>query len=102
MAKKQNLSENIKNFLDDMGWPETLSTNEIYTTEDDDSEPGKGNLMIQFSNDGDAWVNIFTDPPYKSIRKRTFIGGGKDEYTRKALLILAEAIRIDNERNIEK
>lgn len=96
MAKKPlSQSEKIKRFLDDLYWPETLSA----STEDDDSEPGKTKMMVQISNDGDAWVNILSDPSFKHIRKRTFSGGGKDKFTRLALIVLAEAMRIDSENN---
>lgn len=100
MAKKElSQSEKIKRFLDNLYWPETLSANEVYSTEDDDSEPGKTKMMVQISNDGDAWVNILSNPSFKHIRKRTYSGGGRDKFTRLALIVLAEAMRIDAENN---
>ena len=99
MKKELTTSEKVKQFLDDIGWIETIHSGEVYETEDDDSETGKGNLLlVQFTPDGDAWINKITDPNFKSIRKRTEIGGGHDYYTRKAIMILAEAMRLDEEK----
>lgn len=89
------MNKEILNFLDCPEWPKNLETNNLYSRQHDDTDGGdEGHLQVQFSIDGDAWVSIDNR---KAIRFRNYIGGGKSLKTYAALLILAEAIRQDNE-----
>jgi hypothetical protein len=86
--------EPIFNFLENPVWPKSLKTDVVYDRQHDDTDGGdKWYLMIQFSNDGDAWVSIDNQKP---IRFRNYFGGGRSLKTYAALLVLAEAIRQDN------
>lgn len=69
--------------------------------EDDSPE---GALWVGFSMDGDGWVQVIAKPDPNefstSLRFRMpLIGGGQSPRVRVALLILAEAIRLDNEEH---
>ena len=91
-------AEEIKKILETPFWIEGIESNILYETEDDDSPPGEAFLKIVFSTDGDAWVSKFTgNNSMKSIRKRTHQGGGRDSRTRLALMILAYAMKLDDE-----
>ena len=94
-------AKDIKEILENPFWINGLESNVLYQTEDDDSPPNEAWLQIVFSNDGDAWVHKLADCPMKSIRKRTYAGGGKDLRTRQALMILAFAIKLDNDEREE-
>jgi hypothetical protein len=84
-------------------WIVALNANELFERKHDDTD-GKSNptqylsLAIDFM--GDVDINI---PPgkWRKLRFRTPGGGGKSERVRKALVILAEAIRRDNEEKPE-
>lgn len=86
----------IRELLESYFWPKTLEANTRYRRCHDDHD-GKfdGWLNVCIGSDGDVWVET-TD----SLRFRMpLIGGGRSQYTRTALVILAEAIRLDNEHN---
>ena len=58
--------------------------------------------MVASSKDGDGWIEVVSKPDpnelYSLFRFRVPVtGGGQSPRTRTALLILAEAIRLDNE-----
>lgn len=93
-------AEEIKKLLEEHFWIEGIESGVLYQTEDDDSPPSEiALLQVIFSQDGDAWVTKLTESQMKSIRKRTGIGGGRDMRTRTALMILAYAMKLDNEEN---
>ena len=103
MSSGKKKSEEIKKLLEDPFWIDEIECHEVYQVHDDDSPDSEFQfLRICFSPDGDVWVNSLWDPPYKSIRKRTHQGGGRDLRTRLALMILAYAIKLDNEENGNK
>lgn len=90
----------IRRILDSQFWIHALSTKEIYERIQDDydgSENEGRQLMIQIAQDGDAHVTI--DGYHSlSLRFRTpFVGGGRSPRTRNALIILALAIKLDQE-----
>lgn len=78
-------------------WPQGLETRKCYSRRHDDTD-GQTNpaqdLEVTFGPDGDAWVTVAGAPP---LRFRTHAGGGGSWNTRNALLLLAEAIKRDNE-----
>jgi len=64
-----------------------------------------GNLTVIFSIDGDAWIETFTprNQLRRSLRFREpSTGGGQSSRVRKALMILAMAIKADNEENPQR
>jgi len=90
-------TEEIKKFLEDIKWPDGLSTDKTYQIECDDIPDKKA--MVKFSCDGDAWVGAKRDGEGLPTlcRFRTSGGGGHSFYTRQAIMILALAMEIDNE-----
>jgi len=88
----------IKDILENPFWIPGLESKTQYSTHDDDTPDSTvAILSIIFSDDGDAWVAKWTDPSHASIRKRTHAGGGKDLRTRQAIMILAFAMKLDEE-----
>lgn len=83
----------IKDILETPFWLESLSSDNLYfrTHDDNDGEKSQG-VGVAFSPDGDAWLM----PHMETLRFRTFMGGGASLRVRNALIILAEAIRLDN------
>jgi hypothetical protein len=85
------LQRQINKILSDPFWIPTLATDKAYVTTHDDCEGDfeSGYLNVYFSKDGDAWIETHG----KSLRFRTWGGGGRFLKIRNALLLLAEAIR---------
>lgn len=78
-------------------WPETLNLQTAYVRRHDDTDGNTGpeqEIGVAFGPDGDAWITL---PGFRSLRFRTWSGGGQSLRVRKALMVLAEAIRRDNE-----
>jgi hypothetical protein len=65
----------------------------ITRTQDDCDGDLKGAISVTIMPDGDVHLR-FLKPGSK--RFRTFAGGGESQRTRRALVILAEAMRLDN------
>lgn len=93
-----NIHSKIVNILEDHFWLDTIDDRTAYsrTQDDTDGDPTNGVLRVMFSQDGDAWISI---NGHSLIRFRTQNGGGRSPRTRTALLILAEAIRLDTEND---
>jgi len=88
----------VKKVLEEPFWPMTLETREVYSRLHDDHDGTfLGELNVTIGPDGDAWVYITGERPLTTLRFRSFSGGGQSLRVRNALLILAEAIRMDNE-----
>ncbi len=82
-------------------WLPSLKTNSAYSRRHDDTDGERGddqNLAVFLSPDTDAFVQIGD----KLLRFREPFGGGLSPRTRNALLVLAEAIRRDNEEFPQK
>lgn len=78
-------------------WLPTLAPRAGYTRRHDDTDGERGeeqDLSVMIGPDGDCWVQAGGG---QTLRFRTFAGGGGSLRTRNALLVLAEAIRRDNE-----
>ena len=90
------IEKQIKALLEDNYWLTTLNTKEAYfrTQDDCDGDMTQG-IEVAFSPDGDAWVRT-TQGAMGTCRFRMAVGGGQSLRVRNALLILAEAIRLDN------
>ena len=95
-----NYEQTIKQILETPFWPSTISVNECYRRYEDDSPLGQ--LAVTFSSDGDGHIIVLheQDPNERKFSMRfrmPMTGGGQSPRVRNALLILAEAIRLDNE-----
>lgn len=91
--------EQIRELLETPFWPESLAPRTQYLRYCDDTR--KGGISVVFGDDGDGWIDVYQhiDPDdfNGSVRFRMpMTGGGQSPRVRNALLILAEAIRLDN------
>lgn len=78
-------------------WISTLKTDNFYERTHDDTDGDiTQKLSVVISKDGDAWIKTFHRKNFY-LRFRNYGGGGSSLHTHNALLILAEAIRLDNE-----
>jgi len=98
----KNLFKNIRRILGKPFWiPEIKPRTEYVRLHDDHDGTKKGCIIISFDEAGDAF--LYTDlHPHDVLRFRTLGGGGMSLRVRNALLILAEAIRLDNEDHPNK
>lgn len=89
-------------------WPEGLEQGKFYEFPcDDKGRDGGCWLRVLVACDGDVHVSMQewedirskgSEPsPFPSVRCRTLAGGGRFLRTRQALLMLADAIRLDRE-----
>lgn len=100
-VKLERLLKDVRRVLENPFWIPELSSEEVYTRIHDDHDGTfEGKISIGFSHDGDAW--IYVDKAHSSLRFRTFFGGGMSERVRNALMILAYAIKLDNEKKPQK
>jgi hypothetical protein len=102
MAKEpsqERLIKDIRRILNNPFWIPEIKQNEIYTRLHDDHDGTfLGSLIVLFNSLGDAFIGIDL-LPFQSLRYRTSSGGGKSLRVRNALIILALAIKLDNEEN---
>ncbi len=95
MARKQDPERAVARVLEPDYWISTLAPREAYTRRHDDTDGDTTvaqDLTVAIGPDGDCWVKAGGG---KTLRFRTFGGGGQSLRTRQALLVLAEAIRLD-------
>lgn len=84
----------IKRFLDRPFWLPTLDDGVVYErTQDDSEDRAAGCLRVRFSPEGDAYIGI---DQTELIHFRNYTHGGTSLRTHAALMVLAEAIRLDN------
>ena len=90
----ESLERVLDKVLESHFWPQTLSASSSHFRihDDNDGDPHQV-LAVHIAHDGDVWVL----PSEKSLRFRAPLGGGMSPRVRNALLVLAEAIRRDNE-----
>lgn len=104
LRKRKNLKSSevpavVAALLETEFWLPQLNTMvPLVRLQDDHDGTRDGKLALLITPDGDirVWVAA-EDPMYSTLRFRTYDGGGLSLRTRRALLILAEAIRLDNE-----
>ena len=86
----------VKKLLEKPYWLKTLEAGTVYSRLHDDHDGTfEGRICVQFTPDGDAWIS--NDSQLRTLRFRVpIIGGGRSPRVRNALMILAEAIRLDN------
>jgi hypothetical protein len=79
-------------------WLYSLSANNSYTRQSDDTDGEECSITVGFSRDGDGWFNVTSrvENGVHTHRFRTGFGGGRSLRVRNALLILARAIDLDN------
>jgi hypothetical protein len=97
-ALELDIDKAIETILETPHWFKKLATNTQYfrTHDDCDGNVTKG-VSVVISPDGDAWV-VTSQNPFQSCRYRMpMTGGGASPRTRQALLILALAIKMDND-----
>lgn len=83
----------VSQLLQSYFWLKTLKPNTRYARlQDDHDGKHEGWLSVTIGEDGDAWVSLDDDARFRM----PCTGGGRSQYTRAALVILAEAIRRDN------
>lgn len=78
-------------------WLPSLEVRRCYSRRQDDTDGQRDytqNLDVMIGPDGDCWL---TAGGGQTLRFRTWAGGGMSVRTRQALMVLAEAIRLDNE-----
>ncbi len=94
-------NEVITALLERSWWPKHLETLTTYATSRYEDDSHTGMLCVTMSPDSDAWIEVVSVPDRDelklSMRFRTYFGGGQSHRVRNALLILAEAMRRDNE-----
>ena len=97
--KRKYSTEDIKAILgDSMVWPEGLEARTRYERLHDDHDgTGKGSVVVVIGDDWDEWGDVTGKRPCESLRYRTRTGGGHSTRIRNALLMLAYAIKLDNE-----
>ena len=89
-------NKQIKKILETPFWPQELEPNVNYQRLHDDHDGEYvGIVNVLFDPMGDAYLMV--DKAYQSLRFRTWEGGGMSLRVRNALLILAMAIKMDNE-----
>ena len=92
--KEGSVEPIVKELLDTPFWLTTLKTDTTYfrTHDDCDGDLSQG-IGVAIDQQGDVWIGMGNE----SRRFRTYGGGGMSLRVRNALLVLAEAIRQDNE-----
>ena len=85
--------------LENPFWIDEIEPNFSYERLHDDHDGNRvGKICVNFLINGDAVLS--TDSHHgPHLRFRTFGGGGKSPRTRNALMLLALAIKLDNEEN---
>jgi len=94
---QERLVGDTKRVIENPFWIPGLETDVSYERIHDDHDGTKeGRIIIQIDKMGDIWFT--TDKHHGSaMRFRTSVGGGMSERVRSALMILAYAIKLDNE-----
>ncbi|MFA5124874.1 MAG: hypothetical protein WC473_03605 [Patescibacteria group bacterium] len=94
----ERLIKDAHRVLNNPFWIPELEANRVFERIHDDHDGTfTGRLMVQFTKDGDAWIK--TDKHHgPSLRYRSPLGGGSSPRVKNALMLLALAIKLDNEQ----
>lgn len=99
--RHDDIPNQIRQILESDFWLPTIRTTTQYERlQDDHDGTFVGSLRVVFTENGDAFICVTSKdcPNPEMIRFRMpGIGGRLSRHTRVALLVLAEAIRLDNE-----
>lgn len=92
-------SHAIRELLESPVFPESLNGLDFFQVRTDDADGNQviDMLTVEIAGDSDVHLHIINGG---TCRFRTLAGGGKHLRVRQALLILAEAIRLDTEEEI--
>ena len=91
------VSRAMNTLIEGAYWPPCLETRKPYCRRHDDTDGDLSvaqEISVTIGPDGDVWVAARGTP---AMRFRMYAGGGESLRVRNALLVLAEAIRRDNE-----
>jgi len=81
-------------------WISELKTEQLYERFHDDHDGTfKGSLGVSCLPNGDIQVGVMGVPTGFALRFRNVFGGGMSERVRNALMLLALAIKLDNEEH---
>jgi len=93
----EKLIEYARIVLESPFWIPALNDSDYYQRLHDDHDGTfKGKLGVSFSVDGDAWIGI---DDRLQLRFRNYFGGGMSLRVRNAIMILAYAMKLDNEEH---
>ncbi len=98
MLEKPEMDKALNDLLESDFWIDTLKPDEIHQRLPDDTDGETGlehRLQVYIAQDTD--VHVFLPDGMSSLRFRNYFGGGRSQRVRNALMVLAEAIRRDNE-----
>lgn len=101
--KEREVAEALNFVLEDKYWIDSIDVSELYTCQHDDAEGSdedSNNFSLAVDFTGDVHIVIHAGK-FRTLRFRHPFSGGKSERVRKALIILMESIRRDNEKNPE-
>lgn len=103
-AKLESWDRQLRKLLNILPWPNGLEAKKVYSRVQDDHDGSfEGEIQVIIGSDGDAWVKTTRPRNGDLIRFRTLFGGTMSPRVRNALMILALAIKLDNEeRPIQK
>ncbi|MFA6306271.1 MAG: hypothetical protein WCV70_00100 [Patescibacteria group bacterium] len=94
----EKLVKDARRVLETPFWMPELSSGESYERLHDDHDgTGEGVLNVTFLPDGDATISIDIRTP---LRFRNWLGGGMSLRVRNALMLLAWAIKLDNQMRL--
>lgn len=100
---QERLIKDVRRVLEGNFWIPDLETMKPYSRLHDDHDGTfVGDVSVVLSQDGDAWLRIIGERTSDSLRFRMAgftAGGGMSPRVRNALMILAFAIKLDNEEN---
>ena len=95
--QEKSMDEKVVELLEGNFWLEGLQANRAYfRSHDDCAGESESGIEVYFDQFGDGYIKT-PMLRYGTCRFRTQGGGGKSLRVRNALMILAEAIRLDNE-----
>ncbi len=99
--KQKKLSAEVKAILEESFWVNDLKSDTVYGRIHDDDDGNRiGSLVVNFDAYGDARLKVEGEEG-QVLRFRTSGGGGRSLRVRNALMILAYAIQLDNDRDPE-
>lgn len=95
---QDQLEKSLHNLLEGDYWINTLTPDVLHARRQDDCDGSGGaehQLQVYLAEDAD--IHVFIPGQLHSLRFRHGLGGGQSPRVRNALMVLAEAIRRDNE-----
>ena len=97
---KRPIEDRVHEILDEDFWLPGLRPDEFYFRTQDDCDGDQNNgIAVGIDRQGDAWIQA-NKRSFSGYRYRMPLsGGGSSPRVRRALVILAEAIRLDNEEH---